>query len=115
MSGPLQETSQAPYPTQEPITPAMVAECVHHLKKLTNDPMQLHMLDWLQQQDGQTMMQALGSMVSQIPQQELPGMIEQHIGHQPEEVKVQVRSQIERVYSFFLSCSQQGVVFPQNG
>ena len=73
------------------------------------------LLDWLQQQDGATMMQALGSMVSQIPQGELPGMIEQHIGHQPEEVKIQVRSQIERVYSFFLSCSQQGVVYPQNG
>ena len=111
----MEDMSTAPYPTQEPITPAQVAECIHHLKKLTSDPQQLQMLEWLQAQDGRTMMAMLGQMVSSIPQEQLPAMIEEHIGAQPEEVKAAVREQISKVYTFFLSCSQTATVPATNG
>lgn len=110
MASELQDTSAAPYPTMEEITPRQIAECVHHLKGICSDAQQLAMLQWLEQQDGHTMMAVLGQFVTSIPQEQLPALIEEHIGTQPEEVKLQIHEQIMKVYRFFLSCTQTGTV-----
>lgn len=77
-----------------------VAQTMTLLQSLVTSPEQQGLLTWMQGQPKETLIPFLKNAMAQIPRDQLPNMVNEHMAAHPAETRNQVYHQIVQAYDF---------------